>query len=331
MRLKVGFCGSGAWGITLANLIAGNGHDLVLWSIEEEVLKSLEAGKGHPKFPDLEVSKNISYTRNLKEILDCDVIVECVTAKGFRPVCLALAEAGDLNCPFIITSKGIEQESHKLLVEVAYEIFGRTDVVGYLSGPTLAKEVMQCDLTGAIAASENDKVMDIIHSLFNNSYFSVYKNSDIKGVALGGAIKNVIAIATGLAEGLGLGYNTKALVITRGLEEMKALAKVKGADENTCYGLAGIGDLIVTGVSNLSRNFSFGMLLGQGLTASVAKAKIGMTVEGEYTVLSAYELGQKYDLDLPIVFSMYRILYEDADPKATFYSLFQQDVFICAK
>ncbi len=313
--MRVGFLGSGAWGITLADLISRNGHELVLWSIEEDVLKHLEEFSRHPKFKDFPVSETITYTRDLQEILDCDVIVECVTAKGFRPVCEALKS---LSVPFIITSKGIEQESGKLLVEVAYEIFSRKDLIGCMSGPTLAKEVMFKHPTAAVGASENDQVAEMIKEVFESPNFHITLSSDIFGVAVGGSVKNVIAIASGLAEGLEYGYNTKALIITQGLKEMCEIAKIKGGKQETCYGLSGIGDLIVTGVSNLSRNFSFGSLIGSGGTAILAKEKIGMVVEGEYTVLSAYNIAREHGLDLPIIGAMYQVIYEGKEPEIAF-------------
>lgn len=316
--MKVGFLGSGAWGITLADLIARNGHELILWSIEEDVLQHLEKFSHHPKFKDFPVCETISYTRDLKDILDCDVIVECVTAKGFRPVCEALK---NLSIPFIITSKGIEQESGKLLVEVAYEIFGRPDLIGCMSGPTLAKEVMFKHPTGAIGASTNGEVVEIIQELFTSPCFYITPSLDVFGVAVGGSVKNVIAIASGLAEGLECGYNTKALIITQGLKEMCEIAKVKGGLQETCYGLSGIGDLIVTGVSHLSRNFTFGTLLAKGGTVNHAKEAIGMVVEGEYTVLSAYNIAKEHDLNLPIIYAMYRIIYENQNPKGAFHEM----------
>ncbi len=313
--MKVGFLGSGAWGITLADLIARNGHNVVLWSIEEDVLAHLEEFHRHPKFKDFLVSPSITYTRDLADISECDVIVECVTAKGFRPVCEALKS---VNIPFIITSKGIEQETGKLLVEVAYEIFGDKQLIGCMSGPTLAKEVMFKEPSAAVGASLSAEVIEIIKEVFQSPNFHIAESFDVLGTAVGGSIKNVIAIASGLAEGLSYGYNTKALIITQGLKEMCAIAKIKGGKEETCYGLAGIGDLIVTGVSNLSRNYTFGTLLGQGGTATHAKEKIGMVVEGEYTVLSAYNIAKKHSLDLPIISAMYHILYENQNPKEGF-------------
>lgn len=324
--LKVGFCGSGAWGIALADLISRNGHEVTVWSIEHEVLEHLEQKGKHPRFPEFDVDPKLRYTQNLSDFEDCDVIVECVTAKGFRPVCKQIKAAGLLDKPFVITSKGIEQDSGKLLVEVAEEIFGEASHLGVMSGPTLANEVMLKHPTSAVAASMRDDVALMIKQLFGSNHFHVYGCKDIRGVALGGAVKNVIAIASGLADGLGFGHNTKALLITRGLAEMKRIAKVKGAEEETCNGLSGIGDLMVTGMSNLSRNFSFGLMLGKGFSTQAAKDKIGMVVEGEYTVASIHKLGQEYGLDLPIAEEIYQVIYEGKDPRVALDDLLAKDL-----
>lgn len=322
---KVGFLGCGAWGITLADLISRNGHDVLLWAIEDDVLSSLQEKAGHPRFPDFAVCNRIHVTWELEDLLQqCEVIVECVTAKGFRPVMEQLAKLGGKKMPIIITSKGIEQESGKLLVEVAEE-YG-FEQLGYLSGPTLAKEVMLKHPTSAVAASFDPKMQTLIGEVFGARHFKIFTSDDMMGVALGGAMKNVIAIASGLAEGLGYGYNTKALLIVRGLREMCRLAIFKGAKERTCYGLSGIGDLIVTGISNLSRNFQFGYLLGEGYTVEKAVEKVNMVVEGQYTVLSAYHLGKKNHLDLPITYAMYEIIYKGKHPQTTFHELLDESV-----
>lgn len=318
--MKVGFCGSGAWGITLANLIAGNGHEVLVWSIEDEVIKSIEQGKGHPRFPNLKLASTLRMTRNLKDLMERDAIVESVTAKGFREVCNQLQALGGITKPFILTSKGIEQETEKLLVRVAFEILKKEHLIGCMSGPTLAKEVMDGQPTAAVGAGSQE-VVSIIKKLFESPHFHIFGSPDILGVALGGAMKNVIAIATGLSEGAGYGNNTKAYLITMGLAEMRKMAKAVGAQEDTCFGLSGIGDLIVTGVSNLSRNFSFGKLLGEGLSKLDAIKKVEMVVEGEYTVLSAYHVGKKHNLHLPITYAMYAILYEGKDAKKTLSAL----------
>ena len=322
---KVGFCGSGAWGITLANLISKNGHDVLIWSIEHDVIEALAKGHRHPRFPEFAVDPSIRYTKKMTDFKDVDVIVECVTAKGFRPVCKEIKLAGLGSKPFILTSKGIEQESGKLLVEVAEDVFGQIEHLGYMSGPTLANEVMMKLPTAAVGASSSNEIALLIRELFECEYFQIYVSNDIRGVSLGGAFKNVIAIASGIADGLGYGHNTKALIIKSGLEEMKRIAKIKGAREETCDGLSGIGDLIVTGMSNLSRNFSFGSLLGKGLSCKEAKDQIKMVVEGEYTVASVYKLGKKYDLEIPIAYGVYEVIYEGKDPREMLQQIFSPE------
>lgn len=322
--MLVGFCGSGAWGITLANIIANNGHSVILWGIEKDVIKSLSKGLGHPKFPDFQIAPSIQFTTNLSDLLETEVIVECVTASGLRSVCNEISELG-FTQPFIVTSKGIEQNTGLLLIEIAEEILLRPDLIGYMGGPTLAKEVMEKHPSSAIGASSNPEVRQIIKDLFSSNRFQIYENPDITGVALCGALKNVIAISTGLAEGLGFGYNTKAHLITMGLQEMIDLTLAKGGLAETCIGLAGLGDLIVTGISDLSRNFRFGKLLGQGLTPEQAYKQIAMVVEGASTVRSAYQMGRSFDLPLPITNTMYGVIYEDKDPAEALDELLTSD------
>lgn len=326
MHKRVGFMGSGAWGIVLADLIARNGHEVTVWSIEKDVLNALASSHRHPKFPDFEVSSAVEYTTDLADVYKQDVLVECVTAKGLRPVCEALLKMGPVEKPFIITSKGIEQGTGFLLSELVEEMFGREENIGYMSGPTLAKEVMARHPTCAVAAARNPELIDVIKDLFGCPYFRVYASSDVCGVALGGAMKNVIAIATGLADGLGYGHNTKAMLITRGIKELARIGKVKGCNELTLFGPAGLGDLIVTGCSNLSRNFQFGYDLAKGYTPERAKQEIGQVVEGAYTVSSAYKLGQKYSLDLPITNAMHRIIYDKEDPKVALHNILEREV-----
>ncbi len=324
--MRVGFIGSGAWGITLANLIAKNNHEVLLHSIQENVIKSLESGNGHPKFPDFQVNRSIKYTADLTDLLDKDVIVESVTASGLRCVCKQLKKLGLTNKPFIVTSKGVEQESGLLLPQVAFEELGNEDLIGYMGGPTLASEVMMQIHTAAVASSTSKEIMSIIKQLFCSPRFRITFNSDIIGVALGGSIKNIIAIATGLSDGFGYGLNTKAILITRGLDELSKIAEAKGANKETIFGLSGLGDLIATGMSGSSRNFTFGKLIGKGMTREEAKEQIGMVVEGEYTVLSTYNLGKELKIDLPITNAMYGIIYENKDPKETLHLLVEAEI-----
>lgn len=315
---KICYLGCGAWGLVLANLAAENGHDVTIWSIEHDVLDSIAAGHGHPKFPSYQLSKNLRVEKDLeKAIHDADVIVESVTTKGIRSVFLKIRAMGGVNCPIILTSKGIEQDTGLLLPEIALEVLGQDYQmqIGQLSGPTLADEVMARHPTSAVAAAYSKKVAELIQELFTSSYFRLYLSDDVSGVALGGAIKNVMAIASGIAEGLGYGHNTKAAIISRGLHEMKRLAAAKGAKEETLNGLAGLGDLCVTCMSSLSRNYRFGHMIGSGVGTDDAHKKINMVVEGASTVISAKQLAEKYQLDMPITSAVYAVLIDGLDPQ----------------
>jgi glycerol-3-phosphate dehydrogenase (NAD(P)+) len=308
--MKVGFLGSGSWGMALVKLLIENNHEVLLWSIEEEVLKGLEQNKAHPKFTKAVFNDNLKVTRDIKDLLDTDVIIESVTSKGLRPVLALLCEKKRLEIPFILSSKGIETHTGKILSEVAEEILGKTAHIGYISGPTLADEVLANHPTCAIAGAKHEHMQRLIKELLETSTFRVQGSYDFHGVALGGAMKNIIAIAAGMATGLGFGFNTKAMLLTKGLEELKKMAALKGCQAETMDSLAGIGDLIVTGVTPLSRNYRFGNLLGKGLNAADAKKQIGMVVEGEYTVKAAYELMKESVINLPITESVYKVLNE---------------------
>ena len=308
--MRVGFLGSGSWGMALVKLLVDNQNDVLLWSIEEDVLQSLETEKKHPRFEKAVFNDRLSVTRNINDILECDVIIECVTAKGLRPVLEMLTKKGKLTKPFILSSKGIEMHTGKILSEVAEEILGDNEKMGYISGPTLADEVLSNHPTCAVAGSKERDIQKLIRDLFQGENFVVTGCYDFHGVALGGAMKNVIAIAAGIATGLGYGFNTKAMLLTKGLEELKKMAVIKGCKEETMNTLSGIGDLIVTGVTPLSRNYRFGKNLGEGMTAEEAKAEIGMVVEGEYTVKAAYELMKGSSIALPITDSVYKVLNE---------------------
>lgn len=313
--MKVGFLGSGAWGMALVSLLVKNKHDVLLWSIEEDVLAALEKDGQHPKFKKARFPNPLKVTRNISDVLDCDVIIECVTAKGLRSVLEVLTKKGKLKVPFILSSKGLESNTDKILSEVAEEVLGDDALIGYVSGPTLSDEVLDEHPTCAVAGSKERHVQQIIRDLFETDFFRVQGCYDIHGVALGGAMKNVIAIAAGIATGLGYGFNTKAMLLTKGLEELKKMAVIKGCREETMHTLSGIGDLIVTGVTPLSRNYRFGKNLGEGMTAEEAKKEIGMVVEGEYTIKAAYELMKKSSIVLPITDSVYKVLNEGLSGK----------------
>lgn len=321
--MKVGFLGSGSWGMALVKLLTENKNEVLLWSIEEDVLDFLAKEKRHPKFEKAVFNSHLSVTKDIGAVLDCDVIIECVTAKGLRPVIQMLTKNGKLKVPFILSSKGIETHTGKILSEVAEELLGDDAKLGYISGPTLADEVLMGHPTCAVAGSRERDVQKLIRDLFEGENFRITGSYDFHGVALGGAMKNVIAIAAGMATGLGYGFNTKAMLLTKGLEELKKMAVIKGCKEETMNTLSGIGDLIVTGVTPLSRNYRFGKNLGEGMTAAEAKAEIGMVVEGEYTVMAAYELMKSSSIILPITDSVYKVLNKGELPKEAIRTILQ--------
>lgn len=314
--MKIAYLGAGAWGYTLANLLASNGADVTLWDYNGELIHVLEHTKKHPKV-DLQMHSNIRLTTSLEEaVAGADLIVESVTSQGIRPVFEKLA-AMNLSCPIVLTSKGIEQGTGLLLSEVAIEVLkekGR-ELVTCISGPSLAAEVSRQMPTSVVCSSYNEVNIPIVVKAFTTDYFRVYPNTDMAGVSFGGAVKNIIAIACGIADGLGFGDNTKAALMTRGLHEIRKLGVIKGCSADTLNGLSGMGDLCVTCLSNLSRNYKFGHLIAEGLTPQEAKDKVGMVVEGAYTCVSALELGRKHHIPLPITEAVYQVLYEKLEPR----------------
>ncbi|MDN3504955.1 MAG: NAD(P)-dependent glycerol-3-phosphate dehydrogenase [Rhabdochlamydiaceae bacterium] len=327
--MRIGYLGSGAWAFALANLLAANGHFVIMWSIEKDIIKGLKENREHPKFPGIHVEDNLSFTTDLKDaVVGVDVIVESVTTKGLRPVLKEILKIEKLTVPFVMTSKGIEQGTGLLLPEIALEILGEghKDLIGCMSGPSLANEVLHKAPTSVVAGAHSEQVRTLISQIFSSDYFRVYPNSDMFGVAFGGAMKNIIAIASGICDGLGFGQNAKAAMITRGLHEMRKLAPFKQAQAETLNGLSGLGDLCVTSLSDKSRNYQFGNLLASGLDIEKAKAKIGMVVEGSYTVVSALELAKKHNTPLPIAEAVYAIVYDGLDPRVAVKQLFGREI-----
>jgi len=316
--MKITYLGSGAWGFCLANLLSNNGHDVTLWGIETDVLESIKKEGQHPKFPGFKASDNLSISHDLSDaIKDADMIIESVTTKGIRPVLKQLLDLGGFKVPFVITSKGIEQDTGLLIPEIALEVLGDgyKNQIGALSGPSIALEVMQQMPTSVVAAAFNPEIIPKIIEAFTSPYFRVYPNADIIGVVFGGAMKNIIAIASGLCDGLEFGQNTKAAMITRGLHEMRKLAAVKGAKAETINGLSGLGDLCVTCLSDQSRNYKFGRMLSDGVDPKTAQENIGMVVEGANTCISALQLSKKVNIPLPISEAVYAVIYEGLSPK----------------
>ncbi len=329
MKKRIGYLGAGAWGYCLANLLASNGHEVTLWAQDPFLIEQIKANNEHPKFLGFRLEPNIKLTSDLKEaVIHQDYIIESVTSKGIRPVLDRILKIHPLEIPFILTSKGIEQNSLLLLPEVVLDIVGKDfqSKIGCLSGPSLAEEVLQKMPTSVVSSAYSIELSHEIKDLFTNQFFRVYPNQDLNGVAFGGAMKNIIAIASGIVDGLGFGQNSKAALITRGLHEMRKLSIVKGAKTDTLNGLSGLGDLCVTSLSSLSRNYKFGKLLAEGVPKEIAKQKIGMVVEGEYTCVSACQMGKKADIAVPISDAIFAIIYEGLDPLDAVKGLLKREI-----
>lgn len=311
--MKIAYLGFGAWGFCLANMLAKKGYDVAAWTVDEKILHAWEKERRHPIFSTIVPYTRVSLSRDLAHTLkDADVIVESVTSAGIRPVFKEVAALSPRECPIVLTSKGIEQDTGLVLDDVVIEVLGTSwrKWVGCISGPSYADEVIRGMPTSVVGSAYDADVMAKICDLFQTSHFRVYPNSDLRGVSFGGALKNVIAIACGIADGMDLGHSSKAALMTRGLHEMKKLAIAAGCRPDTIYGLSGMGDLCVTCSGPQSRNFRFGIFLAKGLTVEEAKRKIGMVVEGAYTCVSALQLSRTLNIPMPITECVNAVLYQ---------------------
>ncbi len=327
--MKIAYLGAGTWGFCLASLLASKGFEVRLWTTSPEDVKEFLKKREHPKLQRHKAPDNVLFTSDLQLTLEgADVLIESVTSKGIRPVFEQVLSLGGFRGPIVITSKGIEQNSGLLLPEVVLDVLGENSrhQIGCLSGPSHAEEVIQHLPTSVVASSFDPGIAFKICELFNTPYFRVYPNKDLSGVAFGGAMKNIIAIACGISDGLGFGDNTKAALMTRGLHEIRKLSVTKGAQPETLNGLAGMGDLCVTCLSKLSRNYMFGRLIAEGLSPEAAREKIGMVVEGAYTTISALQLADKAHIDVPITRAVFAILYEGINPRDTVKTLLQRAI-----
>lgn len=326
--MKIGFLGAGAWGFALATLLASKKHEVISWTASPSLAKLLNQNREHPQLPGSKSHPTQRFTTDLKEALkDIDLLVESVTSSGIRSVFSQVKEV-DFSCPIVLTSKGIEQDSGLILSQVVMQVLGKKtqQQIGAISGPSYATEVVKGLPTSVVGSAYNPKTLQIICEAFTTETFRVYPNNDMIGVSYGGALKNIIALACGAAEGLKLGDSARAALMTRGLHEMKKLALRQGARIETLYGLSGMGDLFVTCSSPTSRNFRFGMLLAQGKTMEEAQKEIGMVVEGIYTCVSAWQLSRALDIPMPITEMVHQVLFEGLSPKVAVKLLMQRAI-----
>lgn len=327
---KIGYLGMGAWGYCLASLLAAKGdYELVCWTTKPDLARHLTQTREHPLLPGHRSKGNMTFTTDMAQALhDASILIESVTSAGLRPVFEQVRSLGMPLCPIVITSKGIEQDTGNILPEVVIEVLGEhfRSLIGFLSGPSFAQEVIRGLPTSVVGTGFSLDVIQTVCEIFTTRSFRIYPNADILGVGFGGALKNIIAIACGISEGLALGSSSKAALMTRGLHEIRKLAVACGCQPATLYGLAGMGDLCLTCSSSMSRNFRFGMLLAQGISTDEAQKRIGMVVEGAYTCVSALQLGKQHQVDLPIAEAVYNIIYQSLRPMDAVSALMQRTI-----
>ena len=308
---KISVLGSGSWGMALALLLYNNGHEVLLWSARPEDARKLREKRENPdRLPGVRLPDEIEILTDLERALkDVDVTVLAVASPYIRSTAHKMAPFVCGNQKIVNVAKGIEEKTLKTLSEVIEEEIPQGNVA-VLSGPSHAEEVGRGLPTTCVVSAHTQETAEYLQSIFMSPVFRVYTTPDILGVELGGALKNVIALAAGTADGLGYGDNTKAALITRGITEIGRLGKKMGAQMETFYGLSGIGDLIVTCASKHSRNRKAGYLFGQGHTMEEAMDEVQMVVEGVYSARAARELAEKYEVEMPIITEVNRVLFE---------------------
>ena len=309
---KIGMIGAGSWGIALSVLLANNGHEVLVWSIIEDEIKMLKENHEHKdKLPGVILSDRITYTNDLKEaVTDKDVLVLAVPSPFTRSTAHSMKDIVKDGQVIVNVAKGIEETTLMTLSEIIEEEIPQADVA-VLSGPSHAEEVGRGIPTTIVVGAKTKKTAELLQDIFMSEVFRVYISPDVLGIELGAALKNVVALAAGIADGLGYGDNTKAALITRGITEIARLGTAMGGKFETFCGLSGIGDLIVTCASMHSRNRRAGILIGQGKTMKEAMDEVKMVVEGVYSAKAALGLAKKYDVQIPIIEQVNKVLFED--------------------
>ncbi|MEK6733138.1 MAG: NAD(P)H-dependent glycerol-3-phosphate dehydrogenase [Candidatus Omnitrophota bacterium] len=314
--MKITVLGDGGWGTALAILLKNKGFDISLWGAFKEDIEAIQKHGENKKFlPGFKIPKTIQLTSEISIACeDADIIVLAIPSRFLRDVItknkkiLKESQAG-----FVSVVKGIEEKSLKRMSEVAIEVLGDVELA-VLSGPSIAPEVAAGIPTAVVVASADEIFSMKTSDIFRAERFRVYTSKDLAGIELGGALKNVIAIASGIADGLGFGANTKAALLTRGLAEMTRLGCAMGASRETFQGLSGLGDMITTCVSSEGRNHRFGQEIGKGNKPELLLKKSVMEIEGVWTSRAAIQLGKKYNIELPITQQVYSVLFENKSP-----------------
>lgn len=317
--MRIAVIGAGSWGTALANLLAKKGLEVILWAYERELVERLQTTWVNDLYlAEIKLDGRMQFTADLAAAVNGRQVVVLVSpSQVMRRVVEQLRPHLERDCLLVSAAKGIENDTLLLMSEVLEQVLGGAVAsrCAYLSGPSFAREVAAELPTAVAIAADDGEVARTAQELFHTDYFRVYTNPDVVGTELGGALKNVIALAAGVSDGLGFGHNARAALITRGLVEMARLGAAKGAQAETFAGLAGMGDLVLTCTGDLSRNRTVGMELGRGRRLGEILGGMRMVAEGVKTTLSAYQLAQKLGVAMPITEQMYRILYADKPPR----------------
>jgi len=329
-KIKIGVIGAGSWGTALANLMAAKGFGVDLWVFEKEVVRQiLELGENQYFLPGIKLSPHLTPHNDLDAVVSGkDLLLVVVPSHVMRETTQRMAPHVAKGAIIASASKGIENTTYLTMTGVLHETLPQVPAehLAVVSGPSFAREVAQNLPTVVTAASKDLEIAGLVQRVLVTPHFRVYTSDDVIGVELGGSLKNVIAIAVGVIDGLQLGLNTRAALITRGMTEIRRLGLRLGANPRTFTGLAGFGDLILTCTGDLSRNHTVGKKIGEGQGVNQILENMRMVAEGVKTAKSVYNLSRKLDVDMPICHEMYRILYEDLNPKEAVYRLMTRDL-----
>ncbi|MAV32057.1 MAG: NAD(P)H-dependent glycerol-3-phosphate dehydrogenase [Gammaproteobacteria bacterium] len=302
--------GGGSFGTVIANIIANNGYLVKLWVRSEDLVSEINNDQLNNYYlPDYKLNKSILATSSMADaVSDTGLVFLAVPSSSFRSVAEEVIEFAAPDVPLISTTKGIEERSFQLMSQILLEIDPRARV-GVLSGPNLAKEIARNQYSGTVIASDDKVVRSMVMDVLKSEFFRVYANDDMYGVELGGSLKNIYAVIAGIASELGMGHNTNSLIVTRGLAEMARFGRELGADPMTFLGLSGVGDLVVTCSSPMSRNYRFGSLLGRGLSYRQAEDSVGQVVEGINTLKVVFERAEKLNIHMPLAEGLFHIVF----------------------
>lgn len=325
--MKIAVLGAGSFGCAIANVLADNKHDVYLWGHEQTHVEKLKLTHQNPYVKNADINETVNFTSEISIVNDVEVIVYVVPSFALREVSQNINNCLTTSKNFLICTKGLEDKTMKSGFEIVKEEINKIKNIGILSGPTHAEELAVKKYTTIVSTSENLDYAKEIQNIFNNDYLRVYTNQDILGVEILGAAKNVLAIAAGVCDSHNsLGDNAKAALLTRGLRELKIIGEAQKCNPETFYGLTGLGDLIVTATSKHSRNRRFGELIGNGMNSKEAQKEIGMVVEGIYSVAAIHQLKVKYNLELPIIEAIHKVLYQNCGIEEVLKEIFLRQV-----